>query len=520
MKFDLLSGVAVGLSLHALAASAVPVQNFTVGAPVKTSSGTIVGHAARHRVEVSEYLAVPFAEPPVGELRFAAPNAVNNSSRRIEAKEMSSGCLAPPSSSAAAFGSKAGEMSEDCLYLNIWTKPQTGEKAKAVLFWIYGGAFQFGSIRDPAYDGEYFADNQDVVIVTANYRLNAFGFHGLAGAGIPQNPGLLDQRMAIEWVRDNIANFGGDPKRITLFGQSAGSASVDYYSYAYTADPIVNAFILQSGTATSYGNNLPRNNSAAWFKASSKLGCGDISTTTPSDSLTCIRTKSANQILNATKASNALESVAGGFSPTADDITVFRDYQPLAAAGKFIRRPVLLGSTDKEAMVFSTMTLSLGFSLPAPFWDLITQAAFNCPTAQAADARAKNGVPVWRYRYFGDFPNMRIKGVPDAGAYHASEIAVIWGTAGDYKGSPNTEEEDRVGAYLQGVWAAFAKDPERGLEGGRYGFPRYGGDGASLLEFARNDSDKAAFSRAADYDAPCVPIMSVMGALGGFRGGG
>jgi cholinesterase len=110
-------------------------------------------------------------------------------------------------------------VSEDCLTINIWTKPQSGDKAKAVLFWIYGGGFATGNSANKIYDGQYIADSQDVIVVSFNYRENIFGFPGIDGdPSIAKNPGLLDQRMALEWTRDNIAAFGGDPKRIVMFG--------------------------------------------------------------------------------------------------------------------------------------------------------------------------------------------------------------------------------------------------------------------------------------------------------------
>lgn len=141
-----------------------------------------------------------------------------------------------------------GNISEDCLFLNVWTRPQVGEKKKAVLLWIFGGAFTFGNAGAKTSNGAVFAQNHDLIVVTINYRVNVFGFPGIPS--VPdKNPGLLDQRLAIEWTRDNIEKFGGDPKRIAIWGESAGSMSVDDYAYAWKEDPIVNGFIESSGTA-------------------------------------------------------------------------------------------------------------------------------------------------------------------------------------------------------------------------------------------------------------------------------
>ena len=131
----------------------------------------------------------------------------------------------------ASLGQIGDNFSEDCLTLNVWTKPQVGESKKAVLVWIYGGGFTTGNSDNVAYNGQYIAQDEDVVLVSFNYRLNVFGFPGTPNA--TQNLGLLDQRLAIEWVRDNIEKFGGDAERITIFGQSAGSASVDYHTFAW-----------------------------------------------------------------------------------------------------------------------------------------------------------------------------------------------------------------------------------------------------------------------------------------------
>jgi carboxylesterase type B len=162
--------------------------------------------------------------------------------------------------------------------------------------------------------------------------VNVFGFPG--APGITQNVGLLDQRLAVEWVRDNIAAFGGNPELITIFGQSAGGVSVDYYSYAYTKDPIVSGLISHSGTALSLIPNTPEISAANWYTLSNTLGCGSSGNVLP-----CVRSKSFTQILQ------ALAQVPGGpgvlpvapFHPTVDNKIVFGNYEQLSAEGKFAR---------------------------------------------------------------------------------------------------------------------------------------------------------------------------------------
>ncbi|KAI3399640.1 hypothetical protein diail_5987 [Diaporthe ilicicola] len=127
--------------------------------------------------------------------------------------------------------------SEDCLTLNIWSKPVNSSVAgdarlKPVLVWIYGGRFSAGTSNTPFYKGEFLADAQDVVVVTFNFRMDIFGFPGVPELQV-KNLALLDQRLAVSWVRDNIAAFGGDPSRITIAGQSSGAWAVSNWAYAF-----------------------------------------------------------------------------------------------------------------------------------------------------------------------------------------------------------------------------------------------------------------------------------------------
>jgi len=191
----------------------------------KTGSGKVEGELKESGILV--FKGIPYAKPPVGELRFKPPQPPKPWSYTFKAGMF--GPVAPQAEN--EIGSTAAqEQSEDCLSLNVWT-PAADGKHRPVMVWIHGGGFTNGSGSDDWYDGSTFTERGDVVVVTLNYRLGALGFLYLGGVGGPEyaqsgNLGLLDQVAALKWVRDNIAAFGGDPGNVTIFGESAGSMSV------------------------------------------------------------------------------------------------------------------------------------------------------------------------------------------------------------------------------------------------------------------------------------------------------
>ena len=285
-----------------------------------------------------------------------------------------------------------------------------------------------------------------------SYRLNIFGFPGNPDS--TNNLGLLDQRLAVEWTRDNIKAFGGDPRRITLVGESAGAGSVDFYSYAWTHDPIVNGFIALSGTAVASSANDSATN---WLAAATLLGCNPPSNISNTTILSCMRSQNQTAILKAI-------STLPVFQPSIDNTLVFSDNMARATAGKVIRKPYLLGNNDNEIGLFQVTLTAAGQSFSPSWWKLQNLFAFNCGAALRAKLAAKK-VPTWRYRYFGDFPNLELAREPKSGAWHGSEIPMVFGTDGDVQNlTGRTGEQEGVGVYMQGAWAAFVKDPETGLK--------------------------------------------------------
>jgi carboxylesterase type B len=218
-----------------------------------------------------------------------------------------------------------GPISEDCLSLSIWAPRGKPADALPVIMFFYGGAFANGGTNVPyQLASQWVERTQQHIVVSFNHRGNIFGYPNAAGLPLKeQNVGLLDQRLAIEWVRDNIAAFGGDPKRIGLWGESSGGVAIAYYSYSFREDPIVNSLIMNSGNE--FIDVLTRDPTHANFTyVASQLGCGNL---TPKEELSCMREVDAFKITDfmQTYFETGTAPILT-FSPIIDHHTVFEDY--------------------------------------------------------------------------------------------------------------------------------------------------------------------------------------------------
>ncbi|KAJ5211372.1 hypothetical protein N7472_001511 [Penicillium cf. griseofulvum] len=220
---------------------------------VTTSSGLVNGIYNNSARTVRGFIGIPYAEPPIQELRWAPPRPKSPRSH-IDASSFRSPCPQVHTYSNESIWSvlpykiwNPGDMS---VYMNIWApsvKHPDHKELHAVMMFIHGRCYDPGGSSVAYYDGTDLVQNHDVIVVTFNHRLNVFGFPNSPDIDpSKQNLGLLDQRLAIVWVHQNIARFGGDQNRILLLGQSAGAASADIYSYAYPDDPLVSAVALES----------------------------------------------------------------------------------------------------------------------------------------------------------------------------------------------------------------------------------------------------------------------------------
>jgi len=238
-----------GLCLITVSAMAQQVNSFTV--QTKTENGIIEG-LYDTKSGLSLYLGVPFAKPPVGDLRWKAPQPLDSWQGVKETKK-----FGPRAVQAPVFGDmdfRSDGISEDCLYLNVWTPAKRNQAGLPVLVYFYGGGFVAGDGSEPRYDGASMA-KKGIVVVTVNYRLAIFGFfaHPELSAESPYkgsgNYGLLDQNAALKWVQKNIAAFGGDPKKVTIAGESAGSISVSAQMASPLSKGLIAGAIGESGAA-------------------------------------------------------------------------------------------------------------------------------------------------------------------------------------------------------------------------------------------------------------------------------
>jgi para-nitrobenzyl esterase len=306
---------------------------------------------------VSSFKGIPFAAPPTGDLRWKAPQPVHAWAGTRKANSFAPACMQPIGDLAKITGSPT-DVSEDCLYLNVWTSAKNESERRPVMVWIYGGGFIGGMTSVPIYDGTKLAQ-KGVVLVSAAYRVGAFGFlahpdlsrESGKGSG---NYGLQDIIAALHWVQENIAQFGGDPSCVTIFGQSAGATLVSMLTASPAAKGLFHRAISQSGgsfappsSARRAGQNVPTLNLAE------STGKNFLQELRAAD-LTAARALSAKKILNSPTA-----AVQGTFWPVADGDVLPGDQYELYLAGNFNDTPILVGTNSDEGAAFSRGTVSV-----------------------------------------------------------------------------------------------------------------------------------------------------------------
>jgi len=424
---------------------------------VAIDSGAVAGTTADG---VTSFKGIPFAAPPVGDLRWNSPAPVAAWGEPRAATAYGPDCMQNP-----LPGIQAGSrpMSEDCLTLNVWT-PKAAKGVKLpVMVWIHGGGFVGGSGTLPETDGGLLA-KRDVVVVSFNYRLGRFGFFAHPALGQGGNWGLMDQIAALKWVQRNIASFGGDPAMVTIFGESAGGESVS----RLMASPVAKGLFARAIVASGGGRD-------DWPTLADAQAKGQaFGTRAGATDAAALRGLPADKVLGGLALMSKEDDRYSG--PMTDGTIVPAGAETIFAEGKQARIPYIVGSNDDElgfipapfrAMVNGPVEKSLGASaatVKAAYANedeanrrLGGDAIFAEPALAFGLLQARAGGPTFLYR-FGYVAEGQRK--PDVGAVHASDVAFQFGNL-----PADATAADRAAAIQLGdYWTNFAKtgDPNGG----------------------------------------------------------
>ncbi|SDM20006.1 para-nitrobenzyl esterase [Catalinimonas alkaloidigena] len=494
LPFVLAGGLTLGgLSQPAQSQSAMNLQ-------VKTANGMLEGV---ENSGIREFKGVPFAAPPVGDLRWREPQPVKNWEGVRKADHFGPRAMQLPIFGDMNFRSDG--VSEDCLYLNIWTPARTGNEKLPVLVYYYGGGFMAGDGSEPRYDGESMA-RHGIVAVTVNYRLGVFGFmaHPALTKESPHqasgNYGYLDQSAALNWVHENIAAFGGDPDKITIAGESAGSASVSAQMASPLSRDLIAAAIGESGSVL---GTLP----ATSLSAGEEQGVAFAKTLgvkkANAKALAELRAMPAQQLLE-----ESSKPGVGRFSSTVDGYFFPKAPIDIYKAGEQAQVPLLVGWNSQE-MPYQVV---LGQEAPTPAnfkaaveklyadnaaeilkryaandeesvkWaatDLASDRFIGFSTWKWSDMQAQAGQPVYRYMYARPRPEMRpemgdavaglaggvVRGEeakkqktpPAMGAVHSAEIEYAMGNLPTNRVYDWQPEDYKVSEIMQTFFVNFIK---------------------------------------------------------------
>ena len=475
-----------------------------VGLQVKTQYGVLEGF---EQDGVKKFLGVPFAQAPVGELRWKAPQPVQPWEGVREAKQFSDDPMQPDIFGDMAF--RGTGRSEDCLYLNIWTTAKTTADALPVLIYFNGGGLMAGSGSEPRYDGSSIA-KEDVVGVTANYREGVFGFFAhpdltaasdYKGSG---NYGFLDQVAAIKWVKENIADFGGDPDRITIVGESAGSFSVSLLMCSPLSKNLIAGAMLSSGAevlpylpasqadADTAGAELLKRAGIASLADAMAIDADSLQKILPPRGMSSVvldgyfMTESADDVFERGEQAQ-VPMLAGWNSLEAHPMQALQGQAPTLKNYKNAMKAQFGDMTDE---IFEAYGITADEDVMSQKgFDLVSDLVTGFPTWKACDYHAKTGLPVYRYHYMHPRPQVSAKmgdktgalagGVREKteeekkaqqpsiapGAVHSADIEYAMGTLDTNEYYDWQEEDYAISKLFLSYYANFCKTGNPNGEG-------------------------------------------------------
>ena len=452
---------------------------------VQTQAGPIVGTYTSDLGEVRAFRGIPFAAPPIDDLRWQPPQPVLPWSQVRDGTEFAASCLQP----ATLLGPIEGNLSEDCLYLNVWTPAGAEPGSLPVMVWIHGGGFAAGSGSQSATNGTALA-REDVVVVGVNYRLGPFGFLAHPGLsaesedGVSGNYGLLDQIAALQWVQDNISAFGGDPENVTIFGVSAGGLSVCCLLTSPLAEGLFHRAIIESGAAA--GLMAPLRSDDPAMPTMESVGQTVAErlniTTDGAEAVAELRATDAQTLLDAAAPSVGIFGDGLKFWPCVDGVVLPDAPAAGIAAGEVPDVPVLIGTTADEGIIFTSRQIRplrpIGYHvmLAAIFGEkavtvaarypvtsadetaeqlgrIVTHACFTAPARRAARALAEhNASDVYVYQFSRVCQLAEDQGL---GAFHGAEVPYVFGTKSRILGF--TDVDIALSRTMRQAWTRFAR---------------------------------------------------------------
>jgi len=461
-----------------------PPAGRMAGGPVTVDidQGPLIGKMTEGGVRA--FLGVPYAAPPVGDLRWRPPAAAPRWTQPRDARQVGPAC---PQADVPSYA----RADEDCLSLNVWS-PASGSPNKPILFWIPGGGFVEGSGGYQLYDGARLAAREDAVVVTINYRIGPLGFMAHPALarelGRPASPsfGFLDQRAALQWVKRNARVFGGDPANVTIFGQSAGAFSVCAHLAMPGSRGLFARAIMQSGACADPLYFSRRQAEAQGQKLAEAVGCRDMA---------CLRAKDVQTILGALPLKRRYLLPPGvNWGPVVDGVEL--PTLPLRALrdGRAAKVPLLIGWNRDEGILHTAFYPSVsdadrddfvrsafGEAAVAPVRaryagvdpkqalnTIVTEGAFACEARRAARAQASHGNPTYLYEFTRPLASPRFHAL---GATHNVELWFVFGT--EEAGIALAPSELPLSHAMMDAWGRFARsgDPN----GAGLVWPRYDG---------------------------------------------
>jgi para-nitrobenzyl esterase len=469
-----------GLAAGMLRANADPLT-------VKTEDGKVTGKTINDG-KVRAYLGLPYAAPPVGDLRWKAPQPVAKWKGERDGTTFAPHCAQNHVFDDMVFQDAAGAK-EDCLYLNVYTPADATDKSELpVMFWIHGGGYSGGGSDEPRHNGD-FLPLKGVVLVTINYRLGVFGFLATSdlakeGNGSAGNYAMLDMVAGLEWVKQDIKKFGGDPKNITIFGESAGSFAVSTLMASPMSKGLIAKAIGESGAA--FSDVLPTDTLETRLKKDDTFAAS-LGVTTLAE----LRALPMEKILDAAKTSK------GGFPPDIDGKFLVEPVPATYAAGKQAHIPLLAGwNRDEGSFLANGMTVDKWKGMAGGLFkeraeEFLTlypgatdEAAADSADAYGSDAFIAFGTWKWleAQRKTGDEPVYRyhfeLRATPSkfhkgTWAFHSDDIEYVFGTLDTRPGFTPSAADRKLSEEMMSYWTNFARtgDPNGA---GLPVWPKYG----------------------------------------------